>query len=150
MVPKRPQNSKELYFPYYPSNPFDWPFFAHANWDSLELIFSPQWWRALLRTIVTPRRWNIHGLKYILTRSLQLLRDIRMPRINRNRFNPLKLRSNFFALRRSVASYIVEASRNGPKAKERYLKKLASERANFKAYVPRIFLLSLFAHVIKQ
>jgi len=135
MVLQRPPYTKELYFPYYPKNPLDWPFFAHANWDSFERIFAPQWWGNVFRTIFTQRGWILHGLKSIFTRLFRLLRDIRMPRINWNRLNPLKLRANFWALRRSVAKHIVEASRNGPEARERYLKKLANDRANFKAYV---------------
>jgi hypothetical protein len=147
MVPKRPPNSKELYFPYYPSNPLDWPLFLRTNWDLFERIFYPRSWGALIETLVSPRRWNLRGLNHIFTRLLQLLRrDTRIPRINWKRLNPLKLRSNLIALGRLVARHLVKASRNGPKAKEIYLKKLANDRANFKGYLPAYSLsLSLFA-----
>lgn len=47
--------------------------------------------------------------------------------------NPFKLRSNILAARIAAAQRIVEARNEGPKALELYRKRLANERANFKA-----------------
>lgn len=132
MVPERPPNTRELYFPYYPLNPKHWPLVLHSRPNVLTNAF----WIRLYTTIISPSKWRPFrrlksGLRWS-THRLQSLGNaiLALGSFKWRNLGPISLYRN---ASRSLAKRVVNAAKHGPRAKELYMQKLENDQANFRA-----------------